>query len=119
MSGRYTFTHDQGATLDRILTYKTDAGVPIPISGMTARMQIRSRPDASGTLYATLSTTDGSIVVGGAGTIRLMVDADVTSGWSFRTGYYDLELTDPSAEPPKVRRLIGGSFVLSPEVTIG
>lgn len=119
MSGRYTFTHDQGATLDRTLTYKTDAGVPIDITGWTARMQIRSR--AGGTLYATLATAgtvDGTITLGGtAGTIRLLVAAGVTSLWTFRSGYYDLELTNPAIDPALVRRLLHGPFVLSREVT--
>lgn len=119
MSGRYTFVHDQGATLDRTLTYKTSAGAPIDITGWTARMQIRSRP--GGALYATLASTgevDGTITLGGvAGTIRLLVAAGVTSGWTFRSAYYDLELTNPAISPALVRRLLYGPFVLSREVT--
>ncbi|MGW4641819.1 hypothetical protein ACWEN6_25095 [Sphaerisporangium sp. NPDC004334] len=119
MSGLYPFTHDQGTTLDRTLTYKNAAGAPIDITGWTGRMQIRS--SSGRTLYATLASAgeaDGTITLGGAaGTIRLLVAASATSGWQFRLAYYDLELTYPSATPPLVRRLLHGPFVLSPEVT--
>ncbi|WP_214327862.1 hypothetical protein [Nonomuraea sediminis] len=113
MAGTYHLKIDQGATLDRLITWKNAAGVPYDITGWTAKMQIRDR--AGGTLYATLDSANGSIALGGAaGTIRLLATAATTSSWTWTLGRYDLELTDGSSQ---VTRLLEGLARLSPEVT--
>lgn len=114
MAGIYPLTIDQGATLDKLITWTSDAGIPYDITGWTAKMQIRDSP--GGTLLQTLTTSDSTIVLGGAaGTIRLVLAAAVTSAWTWRTGVYDLELTNPSAA---VTRLLQGPVTVSPEVTL-
>ena len=114
MSGNWTFYWDQGATIDQTLTWSNSEGTPYNLTGWTAKMQIRER--AGGTLYQTLTTSDATIVLGGAaGTIRLTLSATVTAAWTFLTGVYDLELTNGSNQ---VTRLLRGSVVVSPEVTV-
>lgn len=116
MSGTYALHLYQGATVDRTLTWENEAGTPYDITGWTAKMEIRERE--GGTVYATLTTTDGTIVLGGvAGTIRLLVDAATTAAWTWKSGVYDLLLTNPSPTPDQTTRLIGGPAILHPGVT--
>lgn len=115
MAGFYPLTIDQGATLDRLITWTNAAGTPYDLSGWTARMQIRDKPGGS-SLYQTLTTDDSTIVLGGAaGTIRLVLAAATTSAWTWQTGHYDLELTNPDGA---VTRLLQGKATLSPQVTL-
>lgn len=119
MAGTYHFRFDQGATIDRLLTWTDGDGGPVDVSGWSAAMQVRSRP--GGTLLALLSTgddaeADGTITLGAtAGTIRLLVEADVTAAWSWDRGVYDLLLEDPDG---KATRLLEGAASLSPAVTV-
>jgi len=54
-AGKYSFTIEQGATLDFELAYKDSSDNPIDLTGYQGRMQIR--PTAgSDTIYITLST---------------------------------------------------------------
>ena len=39
-AGQWNFTADQGATLSKVLTYKTAAGTPIDLTGYSARMML-------------------------------------------------------------------------------
>lgn len=113
MAGIVALTIDQGADLDRLLTWTDSDGTPIDLTGWAARMEIRSKP--GGSLYAAFDTDDGSIVLGdAAGTIRITASAATTSAWTWARGVYDLELTDGAG---KVTRLIQGSVTLTPEVT--
>lgn len=87
---------------------------PVSLVGYAARMQIR-QSTASPTPYATLTDANGGITLGGAaGTIDLFLSASATAGYAWASGVYDLELVAPSGD---VRRLIGGSVRVDPEVT--
>lgn len=112
-AGIYNITAEQGATLTRTVTWKDNAGVPINLTGYTARMQVRSDYDAS-TAVLTLTTENGGITLGGsAGTIVITASATDTAALSASTYVYDLELVLGST----VTRLIQGSFVVNAEVT--
>lgn len=114
MAGTYHLVIEQGATLDRLITWQNAAGVPYDLTGWTARMQVRER--AGGLLYASFKTDDGSIVLGTAdGTIRIKATAATTAAWAWEHGVYDLELVDPAAQ---VTRLLQGTVRLSLEVTV-
>ncbi|WP_440066430.1 hypothetical protein [Streptosporangium sp. OZ121] len=116
MAGTYRLTIDQGTTVDRALRWLKQ-GIPVDLTGFTARMEIRDRP--GGVLLYRLSTADGTLSVGGAdnlGAIGIHIPADVTSAWEWRSGVYDLELVSPAGV---VTRLLQGSVTVSPEVTTG
>lgn len=109
---RYNFTIQQGATFNRVITYKDPDGDPINLTDMEARMQIR--PTYGGDVIHELTTDDGGIALGGAaGTITLNIDADDTETFDFDTALYDLELVNAD----EVTRLLEGTIVLSKEVT--
>ena len=110
-AGQWNFTADQGATLSKVITYKTSAGTPIDLTGYSARMMLRDRVSSS-TVVLELTTGNGRISLGGvAGTVTLNVLAtDMTFSGTY---VYDLELVSGST----VSRLVMGEIVVRPEVT--
>jgi hypothetical protein len=114
MTGTWPMRFNQGATVDLLLTWTTDEKVPIDVTGWSAAMQVRTEP--GGTLLASLSSGTGEITMGGtAGTIRLLVAADVTTAWVWRRGVYDLLLTNPDDQ---ATRLLEGPASVSAAVTV-
>jgi hypothetical protein len=57
-AGNYDLQITQGKTYDVPFAYKTGAGVAIPLTGYTLRMQIRASYDAS-TYFLELTTANG------------------------------------------------------------
>jgi hypothetical protein len=128
-AGRYSFTIEQGATIDFELAYKDSDGNPIDLTGYQGRMQLR--PSAgSETIYITLSSSlspdrtglnfSGSSGLNPptSGTIGIFISAYSSSQLSFNEAYYDLELATGSAYPI-VTRLLEGQVKLSPNITLG
>lgn len=107
---------DQGATFTKLAMWKTGKkpGVPVDLTGCTARMQVRAKQDAPDVLVE-LTTENGGIVLGGAaGTIALRIEAAATAAYEWRSGVYDLEIIFADGT---VRRLMYGSVSVSLEVT--
>lgn len=113
-AGTYNFAAEQGATLERVITYKDSAGALVNLTSYTARMQVRLAVEST-SFVLELTTSNGGITLGGAlGTISLLVSASVMSGLAAATYVYDLEIVAPSG---KVTRLIEGKFAVKAEVT--
>lgn len=128
-AGKYSFTIEQGATVDFELAYKDSSGNPIDLTGYQGRLQIR--PSAgSETLYITLSSSlepDGTgLNFSGSsglnpptsGTIGIFISANSSSQLNFNEAHYDLELATGS-QYPVVTRLLEGQVKLSRNVTLG
>ncbi|WP_371784687.1 hypothetical protein [Streptosporangium subroseum] len=114
MAGNYRLKIDQGTTIERPLRWTRD-GLPVDLTGATARMEIRDK--AGGTLIHRLDTENGGITLGGVtGTILLIIAAEVSSAWTARAAVYDLEVVEATG---KVSRLIEGAVTISAEVTTG
>jgi hypothetical protein len=108
----FDFTAGQGATFSRTVT-KTLNGVPLDLTGATAKMQLRSYygdPVAA----LTLTETDGLTLGGTAGTIQIQIGPATLSALSARQYVYDLEVY---AIDGSTIRLLEGVFVVTPEVT--
>lgn len=104
----------KGATFNPGWTWKA-AGVPVDLTGCSARMQVREDVDAESVLL-NLTTENGGIILGGvAGTIDLWVGATETTEITWEGGVWALEIQYPSG-PDNVDRLIEGSISVSPEV---
>jgi len=128
-AGRYSFTIEQGATLDFELAYKDSNNNPIDLTGYQGRMQIRPSV-GSDTVYITLSSSlepDGTgLNFSGSdglnpptsGTIGIFISANSSSLLNFNEASYDLELATGS-EFPIVTRLLEGNVKLSKNVTLG
>jgi hypothetical protein len=77
VAGTYRFNIDQGTTVRRTLRWLRD-GVPVDLTGATARMEIRDK--AGGILIYRLDTTNGGLTLGGTtGMILLYIPAEASS----------------------------------------
>jgi hypothetical protein len=131
-AGRYSFTIEQGATLDFEIQYKDSNNSPIDLSGYTGKMQIRSTYSGSGTTYLTFtsslgdtySKTSSSIFLSfsGSNLITPLTSGSIGiyAGWAAtdtltftNQAYYDLEITSGSIRT----RLLEGIVQLSKQVT--
>jgi hypothetical protein len=87
---------------------------PIPLTNLTAKMQIRENIDAA--LLLELNTENGGIVINPTDyTITVKMTSSQTSAFSFTTAVYSLELT--SSTSGKVTTFIAGNLSLIREVT--
>ena len=128
-AGRYSFTIEQGATLDFELAYKDSDNNPVDLTGYQGRMQLR--PSAGSDIkYITLSSSLAADGTGlnfrrseglnppTSGTIGIFISAESSSLLNFNEAVYDLELATGS-EFPIVTRLLEGQVRLSLNVTSG
>lgn len=117
-AGFWSFQVEAGATWERELTWRDEAGTLVPLVGLGARMQIRAAY-ASTTPALEISTTSGGIVLQTPGVILLSMTAAQTTalGASISKGVYDLELTSGTGPTEVVTRLLQGSVSVRPEVT--
>lgn len=108
----YDLECPQGTTFTRLLTIKND-GVPMNLSGYTARMQVRLNYDSNDTIVS-LTPGSGITLSASAGQITLGISASATAAFSPKSYVYDLEIESGGGD---VSRLMQGTFVVSPEVT--
>jgi len=111
-AGRYSFTLEQGTTVDFELQYKDSGSIPIDLSGYTGKMEIRSTYSGSGETYLTLTSSLGDTYTKEAdntflsfsgsnlttptasGSIGIYVGYELTDLLTFtQEAYYDLEIT--------------------------
>ena len=126
-SGRYSFTIEQGSTLNFEIQYKNSSGSYVDLSGYSGKMQIRSNyADNSPVTYITLSSSlqpDGTglnfsgsngVTSPVSGSIGVFISAQSSSLLSFDSALYDLEITSSGSI---VTRILEGQVKLSKEVT--
>jgi hypothetical protein len=131
-AGRYSFTIEQGATLNFELQYKDSAGNPVDLSGYEGSMQIRSSYSGSGITYLTLTSSLGDVYTKTSSSAFLSFSGSnlitptssgsigVYAGWyttqnlNFTgSAYYDIEIISGSEKI----RLLEGQVQLSKQVT--
>jgi hypothetical protein len=125
-AGKYSFTIEQGSTVNFEIQYKDSNSNPINLTGYSGKMMIRSNyADSNPTTYATLSSSlapDGTgLNFSGSngttpptsGSIGIFISAASSSAFTFSTAKYDLEITSGSI----VTRILEGQVNLSQEVT--
>lgn len=112
------YTH---ATFSEQTVLRDADGVPLDLTGYSARMHIRRERQDLLPLFD-LSSDAGDIELGGVeGTLVFRIDADATAGAVLldpdgEGWVYDLLLTDTSV-PPNVDRVFQGVIFVSPGVT--
>jgi hypothetical protein len=125
-AGNYSFTIEQGTTVNFEIQYTDSENNPINLTGYSGKMQIKSNfADDRPVTYATLSS---SLAVDGtglnfsgsagnrppaSGSIGIYISAASSSAFNFAKAKYDLEITSGST----VTRLLQGVITLSKEVT--
>lgn len=125
-AGKYSFTIEQGSTVDFELRYKDADGNPINLQGHRSKMQIKSGyADNNPTTYLTLSSSILSDRTGlnlsgssgdtplTSGSIGLYISAATSSLLSFDTAYYDIVITSGST----ITRILEGQIKLAKQVT--
>lgn len=125
-AGNYSFTIEQGSTVNFEIQYTDSNSNPINLTGYSGKMQIKSNfADDNPTTYATLSSSlapdgtglnfSGSIGTKPptSGSIGIYISAVSSSAFNFTKAKYDLEITSGST----VTRLLQGTITLSKEVT--
>jgi hypothetical protein len=125
-AGNYSFTVEQGTTVNFEIQYTDSESNPIDLTGYSGKMQIKSNfADDNPTTYATLSSSLASDGTGlnfngstgtkplTSGSIGVYISAVSSSAFNFAKAKYDLEITSGSI----VTRLLQGTVSLSKEVT--
>lgn len=114
MAGKIDLTIDKGATYRKTFFWKDSAGVPIDLTGYTARMQIRENY-SSNTLIAELTTENGGITITPLeGKIELFLSDTDTTALTQSKGVYDIELLAPGGD---VIKFLRGYVSILQEVT--
>jgi len=85
---------------------------PLDLTGVTARLHLRTAPGAALTIEA--SSTNGRMTVG-AGTVRMRIEAVDTALVTAGTYLYSLELTWPDGT---VKTVVQGRVVVDEDVTL-
>lgn len=108
---------EKGSKFYKKLRWKDSEGVGIPLTGFSARMQIRKKADAATTLVSLNSPTDIVLEAGSVkGLIEIKIGATVTATLPSTSAVYDLEIVNDS-DADDVRRLVAGKVTISKEVT--
>jgi hypothetical protein len=119
IAGTYNIICEQGATFTRILELQrpdpddSTQYIVYPLTGHTARMQVR-RTIESSTSLITLTTENGGISLNGADGLITIYMTDEQTASLTSSGVYDLEIISAAGV---VSRVVQGSFTLSLEVT--
>lgn len=111
MSGKHDFTIEQGVRFTKVVTWKTSSNAAVDLTGMTGRMQIRTR---DGDPIKTLADGSGLTLGGTAGTVTLVMTDAETKALNFDTAIYDIEI---SQSGQVIKRLLKGIVTLDHEVT--
>ena len=128
-AGRYSFTVEQGTTVDFRIDYKDSNNRPVDLTNYQSRMQIRTSPGSS-TIICSLSSSllpDGTglnmtpisgstTLPKSSGSIGIYISAATSSAFTFSEASYDLEIVSGSTNPYVVR-ILEGKVRLSQEVT--
>jgi|SRR5690554_6039976 len=117
---RKNFAIYQGQTFRDRLLIVDDQRLPIDLSSMQARMQVRPEISSDEVLIE-LTTENGGISLGSDGILAFSFSAQDTAAlrqgvFEVQTWVYDLELVTPAADPI-VDRIAEGVVVFYPEVT--
>lgn len=108
------FTLFQGSTFEKEITWKDSAGTIIPISGYSARMQIRKSYD-SVSFLSELTVLNGKVTVDSLNNkFILSIPDSETSTFTPGVYVYDFETISPTG---KVKKLLKGKITIYPEAT--
>lgn len=106
---------DQFATFRTSFRWQTkSSGQPVDLTGYSAAMQIRTKPDATSALVSLSSPSNGLTIEGTAGRVHIEIAASVTATLAPGRYVYDLVLTDLAS---KKKRLVEGVVRVDAGVT--
>ena len=121
-SGRYSFTIEQGSTVNFSIIYKDSTGSPIDLTSYNSKMQIKpylGAPTTIATLSSSLNVDGTGLDMSNAvsGSIGVYISSCTSSLFTFDEAVYDLDIVSGSS-CPVVNRILEGKIKLSKEVTV-
>ena len=115
MADQKNWEVDQNTTFSFILEYKDDSGVPISLTGSTAKMQVHDTKGGSKLAFTLSSPASGIVIDGAAGKLTVTMNPTQTNKLYYPKSSYDIMLTDSNGNKTK---LVEGFITLSRSVTI-
>ena len=118
-AAKINLTVEQGSTFTKTFVWKDGKNRPVNLTGYVASLQVRAKADDALPVLLEIGSQapESGITLGGtAGTIAIEISDEETAALTFAKGSYDLLMTPPSG---KRKRLVQGSFTVSPRVTVG
>lgn len=105
---------EQGKKFDFTVQALNPDKTPMNLTGYSGRMQVRETVDSVSTLVD-VSTAGGQVTINGPlGIVNVLIGADVTASYTWKTGVYDLEVFTTA---PNVIGLTFGFAAVHKEVT--
>jgi hypothetical protein len=122
-AGKYSFTIEQGSTVEIPLIYKDNQGIPVNLTQYSSKMQIRDSYGSTPpiiTLTSTLNPDGTGLNMSNAvsGGITIYIASCTSSMFNFVDAVYDLDIISGSGNCPIVNRILEGKVRLSKEVTV-
>jgi len=115
MAGQKNFEVDQNATFSFIVEYKDNNGLPIDLTGATAKMQVRDTKGGSKLAFSLTSPAGGITITPLLGKLSIKMTPTQTNKLFYPKSSYDIMVTDSNANKIK---LLEGFLTLSRSVTI-
>ena len=115
MAGQKNFEVDQFATFTFIVEYKDNAGVPIVLTGASAKLQVRDTKGGTKLAFTLTSPSGGITIDAPNGKLTVRMTPTQTNKLFYPKSSYDLMLTDSNSIKTK---LLEGFLTLSRSVTI-
>jgi hypothetical protein len=103
----------QGSRFRYTLTVLSD-GLPVDLTGWSARMQIRPTLDSDEVLGD--YTTENGMLIVGDGTVAIRIPSSETEDYEWESGVYDLEIVTPAPDSDAIR-ILQGWVACTPQVT--
>ena len=107
----YTLEIEAGASFSETFQLVDESDVPVPLSGWSARFQVRDSVRAEGDPVYEQDPMPFDDVTS---TVTLTLTAAETAAFTRASYAFGIELAHPSGEP--VIRMVQGKFKVSPEV---
>jgi hypothetical protein len=115
MAGQKNFEVDQNATFSFIVEYKDNNGLPIDLTGSTAKMQVRDTKGGSKLAFSLTSPAGGITITPLLGKLTIKMTPTQTNKLFYPKSSYDIMVTDSNANKIK---MLEGFITLSRSVTI-
>ena len=115
MAGQKNFEVDQNATFSFIVEYKDNNGLPIDLTGSTAKMQVRDTKGGSKLAFSLTSPAGGITIDPTNGKLTIKMTPTQTNKLFYPKSSYDIMVTDSNSNKIKI---IEGFLTLSRSVTI-
>jgi hypothetical protein len=115
MAGQKNFEVDQNTTFSFIVEYKDNNGLPIDLTGATAKLQVRDTKGGSKLAFTLTSPAGGITITPLLGKLTIKMTPTQTSKLFYPKSSYDIMITDSNTNKIK---LLEGFLTLSRSVTI-